>query len=98
MTKLEPITETRALCREAATMVRQRLGYDQVMAYRFHGDDSGEVVAETKRDDLEPYLGLRYPATDIPKQARELFRRNKVRVLAHVNATPPLIEPSLPFA
>ncbi len=65
------------------------------MIYRFHSDDSGEVVAENKREDMEPFLGLRYPRTDIPQQARELFRRNRFRVIADIDQVPSPIEPPL---
>ena len=50
----------------AVEQVRAITGFDRVMAYRFRHDDSGDVVAEARRDDLEPYLGRRYPAGDIP--------------------------------
>src|SRR5690606_10885387 len=46
---------------EVAAQVRALSGYDRVMVYRFREDDAGEVVAESRADDLEPYLGLRYP-------------------------------------
>jgi len=59
--------------------------YDRVMAYMFHPDWSGEVVAESRNPDLTPFLGLRYPASDIPPQARELYTRNLLRVIADVN-------------
>ena len=59
-------------------------GYDRVMVYRFHPDWSGEVIAEARRPDLPPLLGLRYPAGDIPAQARELYRHALLRVVADV--------------
>ncbi|MEM1053721.1 MAG: HWE histidine kinase domain-containing protein, partial [Pseudomonadota bacterium] len=66
--------------------------YDRVMIYRFHNDDSGEVIAEDKRADLDPYLGLRYPSSDIPRQARSLFVRNRFRIIAHMDMEPVPIE------
>ncbi|KAA6181842.1 GAF domain-containing protein [Thiohalocapsa marina] len=60
-------------------------GYDRVMVYRFHADQSGEVIAEQRNIDVESYLGLRYPASDIPAQARALYLRNLTRVIADVN-------------
>ncbi len=63
-------------------------GFDRVMIYRFLPDGTGEVVAERVRSDWEPYLGLRYPATDIPQQARELFLRNDIRLIREVASTP----------
>ncbi|QUL36835.1 HWE histidine kinase domain-containing protein [Erythrobacter sp. JK5] len=93
LAQLEPIRDMETLCDKAATLVRQMLGYDRVMIYRFHPDESGEVIAEDRRDDLEPYLGLRYPRADIPQQARALFRRNKVRIIADMGAEPVPVEP-----
>lgn len=98
LSQLEPLREIDRLCDRAAVLVRQMLGYDRVMIYRFHADESGEVIAEDKREDLEPYLGLRYPRADIPQQARDLFRRNRFRVIADVDAEPVAIEPALSFA
>jgi light-regulated signal transduction histidine kinase (bacteriophytochrome)/CheY-like chemotaxis protein len=83
------------LVREAARLVQGLTGFDRVMIYRFHADDSGEVIAERARAGLEPFLGLRYPAEDIPRQARALLVRNPVRLLADVDAPPSLIVPQL---
>ena len=74
------------LCWAAAAQVKLLTGFDRVMVYRFHPDDSGEVIAEAKRPDLEPYLGLHYPASDIPAQARALYTRNMLRIISDVNA------------
>lgn len=64
--------------------IREFTGFDRVMAYRFRSDDSGDVVAEARRDDLVPYLGQRYPAGDIPPQARRLYVLNTLRMIADV--------------
>lgn len=56
--------------------------FDRVMAYRFLPDGSGEVVTEQAVSEMEPFLGLRYPATDIPKQARALYVRNPIRIIS----------------
>ena len=64
--------------------IRDMTGFDRVMAYRFRQDDSGDVVAEDRREDLAPYLGQRYPAGDIPAQARRLYVLNTLRVIADV--------------
>jgi len=90
--KLSTARSIDVLCDMAAGLVREMLGYDRVMIYRFHSDDSGEVVAENKRDGLKPYLGLRYPKTDIPQQARQLFLRNRFRIIADMDAQPIPIE------
>ncbi|WP_342647812.1 ATP-binding protein [Mucilaginibacter sp. CSA2-8R] len=70
----------------AAHQVKQLIGYDRIMIYKFLDDGHGEVIAEFKEDHLEPFLGLHYPATDIPKQARELYKKNLTRIITDVNA------------
>jgi len=74
-----------ALLASAVEQVREFTGFDRVMAYRFRADDSGDVVAESRRDDLVPYLGQRYPAGDIPAQARRLYTLNTLRMIADMS-------------
>ncbi|KAK1277340.1 Phytochrome A [Acorus gramineus] len=76
------------LCDTMVREVFELTGYDRVMAYKFHEDDHGEVVAEITKQGLEPYLGLHYPATDIPQAARFLFMKNKVRMICDCRAKP----------
>ena len=73
-------------------------GFDRVMLYQFDEDDSGRVVAEHRRSDaVESILGLRYPASDIPVQTRELYRNNWIRLIPDVGYQPqPLIPPDNP--
>lgn len=77
-----------------ASNVRELTGYDRVMVYRFRPDDAGEVIAEARADDMEPFLGLRYPASDIPPQARALYRLNRLRVIPDVDYVPAPILPA----
>ncbi|CAN6470627.1 unnamed protein product [Victoria cruziana] len=74
------------LCDVLVREVSELTGYDRVMAYKFHEDQHGEVIAECKKPDLEPYLGLHYPATDIPQASRFLFMKNKVRMICDCTA------------
>ena len=83
-----------SLVREAARLMQALTGFDRVMIYRFHSDGSGEVIAERVRSGLEPFLGLRYPAGDIPQQARALLVRNIVQILVDVDVEP---SPLLPL-
>jgi light-regulated signal transduction histidine kinase (bacteriophytochrome)/CheY-like chemotaxis protein len=76
------------LAQEAARQLRVLTGFDRVMVYRFHPDGSGEVIAEAASSGLESFLGLHYPASDIPKQARTLYQRNWLRIIADINAEP----------
>ncbi len=88
MDKLKRQTSIDALLALAVTAVRQLTGFDRVMAYRFRHDDSGEVMAEDRVDALEPFVGRRYPASDIPAQARRLYIVNTLRLIADVHAVP----------
>ncbi|MEZ5933568.1 MAG: ATP-binding protein [Alphaproteobacteria bacterium] len=74
-------------CAAAVRVVRLVTGFDRVMCYRFHTDLHGEVVAEqTDREDS--YLGLHYPASDIPAPARRHFELNLVRLIPDIDAEP----------
>ncbi len=75
--------------------VRAATSFDRVMVYQFQPDGSGAVIAEAKHQDLEPFLGLRYPASDIPKQARELYLLNRMRIIPDANYTPAPLTPAL---
>jgi chemotaxis family two-component system sensor kinase Cph1 len=78
------LKSTRSLaefCDVVAREARSITGMDRAMVYHFHTDDSGEVMADARREDLPSWQGLRYPAADIPKPAREIFKRIGVRPL-----------------
>ena len=77
-----------------ARAVRELTGFDRVMVYRYDHDYNGEVVAEAKRDDLNSFLGLHYPASDIPAQARALYEKNWLRLISDVDYTPAPLVPS----
>ena len=81
---LATTTTVRDLAQVLATEVRTLTAHDRVMVYRFDADWNGEVIAEDRREDLEPFLGLHYPATDIPVQARRLYTTSWTRVIADV--------------
>jgi len=76
-----------SLVKNTAFQVKSITGYDRVMIYRFEENGDGDVVAEARNDNLSSWLGLRYPASDIPKQARELYKKNLTRLIANVNST-----------
>jgi PAS domain S-box-containing protein len=77
-----------AITQEAANLFRAMTGFDRVMIYRFDPIWNGEVMAEAHIDGIESYLGLNFPASDIPKQARELFKECKIRQICDVLYTP----------
>ncbi len=72
---------------------RDLLGYDRVMVYKFDPDGHGKIVAEARDPRLESLLGHHYPASDIPQRARELYLRNRLRVLVDVHYEPALLQP-----
>ncbi|MBD2209917.1 response regulator [Nostoc linckia FACHB-104] len=81
----------------AATLAKQvRLitGFDRVMIYQFAPDNSGIVLAEDKANNLETYLGLHYPAFDIPQQARNLYYNSWLRLIPSVNYQPAKLIPT----
>jgi chemotaxis family two-component system sensor kinase Cph1 len=82
------------LCRIVAEQVRSINGFDRVMVYRFDSEWNGEVIAEDKRNDLEPFLGLHYPASDIPVQARQLYTKNWLRFIPNRDYTPSPMMPA----
>ena len=93
--RLNATTEVLDLCVIAASEVQKLTGFDRVMVYRFDRDWHGEVVAEAKRDDLEPFLGLHYPASDIPAQARRLYTLNWLRLIADARYLPVPLHPAM---
>ena len=77
-----------SLCRLAAEDIRRITGFDRVLVYRFDEMWNGTVIAEERNDNLPSYLDLRFPASDIPAQARELYRRNRLRIIPDAGYTP----------
>ena len=78
----------------AARQLRTLIGFNRVMVYRFGTDDSGTVVAESLTNGLESFKDLRFPASDIPKQARALYALNQLRIIADVNDEGIMIYPT----
>jgi light-regulated signal transduction histidine kinase (bacteriophytochrome)/DNA-binding response OmpR family regulator len=83
----EALTEAE-VCWIAAKEARRLTGFDRVMVYRFAPDWSGEVVAEDREDGVDSYLGTHFPASDIPKQARELYTRKLLGLISDVTYSP----------
>ena len=75
--------------------MRRTTGFERVMFYRFHEDGSGSVDAEAREAAHEPYLGLHYPASDIPAQARRLYLKNWLRLIFDADQKPARIVPAL---
>lgn len=86
--RLNQLDDVDDICGLAASEVRNLVGYDRVMVYRFEQDAHGHVVAEARSDDAEPFLGLHYPPGDVPRQARALYLSNWIRVIGDVGYAP----------
>lgn len=95
MARLEGARSLSDLCRIATAEVRALTGFERVLVYRFDEDWHGEVVAEDAAEGLEPLIGLHFPASDIPEQARRLYHVNRSRLIADVDAASSPIVPTL---
>ncbi len=93
--QLHKATTLQSFCQLAAEQVRQFTGYDRVLVYQFREDDTGHVIAEDRRPDLDSYLGLHYPASDIPRQARALYLKSWLRLICDIDAPPAPLVPLL---
>ena len=83
-----------ALAEFIAAKVRKLTGFDRVMVYKYDQNWNGVVIAEEKRAYLESFLGLHYPASDIPPQARALYEKNWIRIIPTVDYRPSVIVPT----
>lgn len=91
LSEILAVSDLSTLLQKAAMQIKKVIGYDRVMIYKFHADGHGEVVAEEKQEHLDSLLGLHYPASDIPKQARELYKLNHIRLISDVETKPSAI-------
>nr|WP_321984221.1 response regulator [uncultured Lichenicoccus sp.] len=81
-------TSQAALCTLASNGIRAITGFDRVMVYRFGKGGEGAVVSEFHARHLEPWLGLHYPASDIPPQARRQYMLQRVGAVADAAYVP----------
>ncbi|MDI9641842.1 ATP-binding protein [Geitlerinema splendidum] len=84
--QLEATSNLQDFCQVIVQEVRNVTGFDRVMLYKFDDDGHGEVLAEDKLDEMESYLGLHYPESDIPQPARKMFLSNWIRVIPDAKA------------
>lgn len=82
-------------CRIIVHEVRQVTGFDRVMLYKFDDDGHGEVLAEEKLENMESYLGLHFPESDVPAPARKMFLSNWIRVIPNASAEPVDLVPAV---
>jgi chemotaxis family two-component system sensor kinase Cph1 len=95
LAKLNEVASIVDMCRLAAQEVKSITGFGRVMVYQFDDDGHGHVLAESGDNDYPSYLGQRFPASDIPRQARELYMLNRIRLIQDANYTPARLVPAL---
>lgn len=92
-TRIQKAPTLLEMCQIAVKEVRRITGFDRVMVYRFDREGAGKVIAEDT--DLEmPYLDLHYPPSDIPKQARQLYTLNWLRLIPNASYEPVALIPT----
>lgn len=84
-TKLLNTSHVTELSQIACEQMRALSGFDRVMIYRFDEEGAGDVIAEALKVGCDSFLGLHYPQSDIPKQARELYKKNWIRLIPDIN-------------
>ncbi|WP_426178047.1 ATP-binding protein [Massilia sp. TWR1-2-2] len=84
LAKLQTSSSLQQFCDVVVNDIRALTGLDRVMVYKFHDDGHGEVLAESRRADIPSWLGLHYPAEDIPKPARAIFTKTWIRPVSDV--------------
>lgn len=95
MAALKEARNTEDIGRIAVSEIKRLSGFDRIMLYQFDKYWNGTVIAEAREEDMEPYLHLHFPASDIPKQARELYLNNPYRLIPDCNFTPSRLIPVL---
>ncbi len=81
MNELDKTDSIEELSQKVLQQLKALLGLDRIMIYQFDKDWNGLVIGEVKEEDMEPYLGLKFPASDVPKQARALYQKNAFRMI-----------------
>lgn len=91
---VESSEDFEALIQNCVQGVQALTSYDRVMVYRFDQDWHGQIIGESVAEHLEPrFVGQHFPASDIPAQARELYKKNRLRIIADTQATPAALLP-----
>lgn len=93
--QLQQTDSLQQLCELAAVEMQRITGFGRVLVYRFNDAGDGEVLAEARADDYPSYLDMRFPASDIPRQARALYVANHIRLIADAHYQPVPLLPAL---
>ncbi|KPW75500.1 Bacteriophytochrome histidine kinase, partial [Pseudomonas syringae pv. coriandricola] len=93
--QLHAASDLHTLYEVSVREIQKMTGYDRVLIYRFEEEGHGQVIAEASAPSMELFNGLFFPASDIPEQARELYRRNWLRIIPDADYTPVPLVPQL---
>lgn len=95
ITDLNQAITVSEMCDKTANLIKSLTGYDRVMLYKFDQNWNGTIISESREEVLESWLGMHYPATDIPQQARKSFLKQGVRIIADVASQTSAVFPEL---
>ncbi|TRO10263.1 GAF domain-containing protein [Ectopseudomonas mendocina] len=93
--RLQVATTLQELYDISVREIQAMTGYDRVLIYRFEEEGHGQVIAEASAPSMEVFNGLFFPASDIPEQARELYRTNWLRIIPNADYQPVPLVPKL---
>ena len=93
--RLQVATTLQELYEVSVREIQAMTGYDRVLIYRFEEEGHGQVIAEASAPSMELFNGLFFPASDIPEQARELYRTNWLRIIPNADYQPVPLVPKL---
>ncbi|MDR5816199.1 ATP-binding protein [Caballeronia sp. LZ033] len=85
VTEVQTMRTVEQLCQFAATEISRITGFGRTLVYKFDEEGHGNVLAEAVDPGYPSYLRQHFPASDIPAQARELYRRNRIRLISNAN-------------
>jgi len=93
MAAVDAVATVNEVCHIVASEIKKISGFDKVMIYTFDEDWNGTVVAEAMDTEMDSYFGLKFPASDIPKPARDLYFKNPFRLIPDRDYKPVLLSP-----
>lgn len=93
--RLHDADTVQELSQIAAVEIKKVSGFGRVMVYRFDEEGHGHVLAEARDPEYHSYLHQRFPASDLPRQARELYVANRIRLIADANYLPSVLVPAM---
>lgn len=84
--RLKKRKDVQSFMEQAVHELRFISGFNRVKAYKFLSDGAGEIIAESRESHIDSFLGLRFPAFDIPNSARKLYTTTPIRILPSIEA------------